>query len=215
MMTNSTEAPDLASLRDKTLGLRESVNGTRARLHGQRETLRRLRAELTALRRLAAEPVPAPAAKEASPRRRVSPAKFLPYAALAAFAVASQFPARRPAPLPAIAPPTRFLRAEPVAADDDRGDEAIALVHEWRVPGDDRPIVERVRQPSELPGARPAWNVERTGETTYLVTFRPEDAEPSLEFEVDLDARRVDPSPDTSELLTQRARISPAPVPRA
>lgn len=197
---------DLADLRDKALGLRESVNGTRARLYNQRETLRRLRAEVAALKELAR--TGAPIAEEAAPdSRRVSLSQFLPYAALAVFAVAAQLPQRRPAALPAIAAPARLLRAEPpaeAATDDDRGDEAIALVHEWRVPGDDRPIFERLQQAPELPGTRPAWSVERTGESTYRVSFRPAQAETAMEFDVDLDARRVDPSTSTAELLAPR-----------
>lgn len=210
---DSTQTADLVDLRDKALGLRESVNGTRARLYNQRETLRRLRAELAELKELSRTGVPVPPAATSltpdAPRRRVSLSGFLPYAVLAAFAVVSQLPERRPAALPAIAAPARLLRAEPEAlaaaeADDDRGDEAIALVHEWRVPGDDRPMVERLQQAPEPPGARPAWSVERTGEATYRVSFRPAQAETALEFDVDLDARRVDPSSGTAELLAPR-----------
>ena len=212
------DAPDLADLRDKTLGLRDSVNSARAHLYNQRETLRGLCAELAALRRLAAAPIPAPVEKEAAPdsaravatslptgavRRQVSLAGLLPYAVLAAFAIASQLPARRPA----IAAATEVLQAGPApepVADDDRGDEAVSLVRGWHVPGDDRPIIERVQHPSQPPGARPAWSVERTGNTTYRVSFRPMDTEPALEFEADLDARSVEPSPDTAELLAPR-----------
>lgn len=225
------ETSDIADLRDKALGLRESVNGARARLYNQRETMRRLQAELAELKELARTgmviPPPAavaPVVKEAAadsarvvaaslktdaPRQRVSMSKLLPYAVLASFAVMSQWPQRQPATLPAIAAPAHLLRADAVpastvASDDDRGDEAIALVHEWRVPGDDRPIAERLEQTVELPGSRPAWSVERTGESTYRVSFQPAQAESALEFDVDLDARRVDPSPDTAEMLAPR-----------
>lgn len=195
---DTRETSDLLDLRDKALGLRESVNGTRARLHNQDETLRRLRAELAELKELARTKAPV------VPRRHVSVAKLLPYAVLASFAIISQLPERRPESLPAIAAPARLLRAEPAPSidpDDDRGDEAIALVHEWRVPGDDRPITERLQQVTELPGARPAWTAERTGKTTYRVSFLPLRAETALEFDVDLDAKRVDPSTATAELL--------------
>ncbi|OGR90764.1 MAG: hypothetical protein A2V88_08050 [Elusimicrobia bacterium RBG_16_66_12] len=207
---SSPETSDLVDLRDKALGLRESVNGARARLYNQRETLRRLRAEAAELKELARAGVPVVAAEPlaaSAARKRASPARFLPYAALAVFAAASRPPERRPEAPPAVAEAARPPRAEPAAeaaADDDRGDEAIALVHEWRVPGDDRPVVERLQRDSELPGARPAWSVERTGEATYRVSFRPAQAESALEFDVDLDARRVDPSPDTAELLAPR-----------
>ncbi|OGS40968.1 MAG: hypothetical protein A2506_07910 [Elusimicrobia bacterium RIFOXYD12_FULL_66_9] len=218
MITRKTpESATLIDLRDKALGLRESVNGTRARLYNQRETLRRLRAELAELNELARTGVPV--AKEAAldsaraaatslpagvRRRGASASRLLPYAALAVFAIASQVPDRRPVPLPEVSAPAQLMRAEPEpspVADDDRGDEAIALVHAWRVPGDDRPVIERVQQASELPGARPAWIVERTGEATYRVSFRPEQNGSSLEFDVDIDERRVDPSPDTAERL--------------
>ncbi|HAZ07787.1 MAG TPA: hypothetical protein DCZ01_04510 [Elusimicrobia bacterium] len=222
------DASDLTNLRDKALGLRETVNGARARFYTQRDKLRRLREELDALRRMTASPAPeavavstpvveggaldsARAAATSFPagaaRGRIRLARWAPYAALAVFAVASQLPARRPAAPPANEIPAPVLCADPalqISADDDRGNEAIALLHEWRVPGDDLPIIERLRQPSELPGARPAWTAERTGEKTYRVSFRPTQADPSLEFEVDLDARRVDPSPDTAERLAPR-----------
>lgn len=207
---SSPETSDLAGLRDKALGLRESVNGARARLHNQRETLRRLRAELSELKELARAGVPvAAAAPLAAPaaRKRAAAARWLPYAALAVFAVASRAPERRPEAPAAVAEAARPPRVEPAAeaaADDDRGDEAIALVHEWRVPGDDRPVVERLQRDPAPPGARPAWSVERTGEATYRVSFRPARAESALEFDVDLDARRVEPSPGTAELLAPR-----------
>lgn len=204
------DAPDLTNLRDKALDLREAVNGARARLYVQREQLRRLREELAVLRRMAASPAPqtvAVSTTAAAARGRVRLARWAPYAALAVLAVASQLPERRPAAPPADAAPAPVLRLDPAletAEDDDRGNEAIALVHEWRVPGDDRPVIERLPQPPEPPGVRPAWTAERTGEKIYRVSFRPAQAEPSMEFEVDLDARRVDPSPDTAERLAPR-----------
>ena len=220
----STESPPRTAYRvdlhDRVLGLHESIAGTRVRLHGQRETLRRLRAALAEMKELSRTKVPV--AKEAAPdsaraaatslptgapRARIPLVRLLPYAALAAFAIGAQIPRRRPAALPAIAAPAQLLRAEPepsVETDDDRGNEAIALVHEWRMPGDDRSIVERLPQDSELPGTRPAWRVERTGAATYRVSFRPTQEESSLEFDVDLDALRVEPSPDTAQLLAPR-----------
>ncbi len=231
---------DPRDVRDKALGLRESVNAARARMSAQREQLERLRAEVTVLRELAAlgaappaasavpsplpRYVPAPVVKEAAadsapvavPFRtdaRSFARQALPYAAIVVFAVAFQLkPAPRPAaglplsdaeaaaPKPLASPPS----PAPLASEDDGADQALLLVNEWRLPGDERTIVERLDNGVQLPGAEPAWSAERTGERVYRVSYRAPDGAPAYDFDVDLDARRVDPTPGTAELLAPR-----------
>lgn len=205
MTERAAEAVNLSNLRDKELGLRRSVDETRVRLRRQSAALRELRSSLAELRRLAAQPPPSPAAEDSAPPKPWARTRLVPYAALAVFALAYQFTTHRPPPPTEIAPRAALsYRSAPLDEDGDRGNEAIALVCEWRAPGDDRPLLERVLQPTEPPGTPPAWRAERTGEVTYRVTFHPADADSSLDFEVDLDARRVDPLPETAGLLAPR-----------
>jgi hypothetical protein len=237
---------DPLETRDKALNLRESVNSAKARMFSHREQMNRLRAEIAALRAMAALKapsaapavhVPVPArAFAALPPRADAPAvknavavsasttppfrtddedgfwKGLPYAAiLLAAMVVQRMPSGSAAPRAALVP-TRSEAASvaapapaPLAAtEDDRTDEALLLVHEYRLPGDERPLGERLDSGSNPPGSRPAWTAERTGERTYLVRYQASDAAPGYEFEVDLGARRVDPTPATAELIAPR-----------
>jgi hypothetical protein len=134
----------------------------------------------------------------------------LPYAAILAVAVAVQM---RPVPrleagIPlAAAVPTAPSpsRAAPASAfEDDGADEALLLAHEFRLPGDERPLAERLNAGTNPPGSRPAWTAERTGERTYRVRYQPSDAALGYDFDVDLDARRVEPTPETTELIAPR-----------
>ena len=193
-------------------------------MSAQRDQLARLRAEVTVLRELASLgaappacssiPSPLPACvraavvKEASEDSAPSEASFrtelhpfarraAPYAAIVAFAVAFQL---KPAPRSAAgAPPPA-----PPAAQDDGADEALLLVHEWRLPGDERPSVERFDNGVRLPGREPAWKAEVAGERIYRVSYRASDDAPRYDFDVDLNARRVDPTPETADLLAPR-----------
>lgn len=258
---NDETTRDPREVRDKALGLRESVNVARMRMISQREQLARLRAEVTVLRELAALgaappptaavpsplpvradarplPVPAPAvsvpplpalpvvaapvAKEAAADSAPSAAPFgtdygplarraAPYAAIAVFAVALQM---RPAPAPAAGLPLSAADhavPKPVPgsvaaapAEDDGASEALLLVHEWRLPGDERTVAERLDDGVQLPGAEPAWDAERTGDRVYRVSYRPPAGEPTYDFDVDLDSRRVDPTPETADLIAPR-----------
>ena len=143
--------------------------------------------------------------------------KYAPYAAIAACALALELGgARRPAaappdlsalarPAPAIVAGSRAAaKGAPVLADDDRSQEALLLVHEWTLPGDEKPLGERLGGELELPGGRPAWTVERTGAHGYRVTFREGDRDVPYAFEADLEARVVWPTPETQELLAPR-----------
>ena len=56
----------------------------------------------------------------------------------------------------------------------------------------------------EPPGTRPAWTVGRTGAFAYQVSFRASADAPVYDFDVNLDARQVSPTPDTAALLAPR-----------
>lgn len=174
-----------------------------------------------------AVPAPSPLSKESDADSAPAPASFqtddvqrfwkaLPYAAILFLAVAIQNrPAFRltvPAPFaPAAGAPAApagasasSAAAPAAAAEDDRADEALLLVHEFRLPGDETPLSERLSPGSNPPGSRPAWTAERTGEKTYLVRYQASDDAPAYEFDVDVEARRVDPTPATAELIAPR-----------
>jgi len=167
--------------------------------------------------------IPAPAAEEAvadsapatapfGAGRGLFSARAVPYAAIFLLAVGLQFkPGPRPAaglPLTAAAPAAPRPAADapapaPSAVDDDRAAEALLLAHEWRLPGDETPLSERLGG-VDLPGTSPAWSAEPAGERVYRVSYRAPDGSAAYDFDVDLDARRVDPTPETAELLAPR-----------
>jgi len=200
----SIHAFPATSLGGKALKLRASIDQAHSRLRDQKETLERLRAEASALqelaRRIAAGPPPTAIPAPISKRR--SPAGLIPYAALALFALAAQIPQRRHEPVSAAAASPLQRSETALEADGDEGGEAVALVQEWRAPGDERILADRLGGTLGLPGTRSPWSTERTGEKTYRVSFEAGELQPRLEFDVDLDARRVDPSPDTAQFLT-------------
>ncbi|MDE2491728.1 MAG: hypothetical protein KGM24_12850, partial [Elusimicrobia bacterium] len=90
----------------------------------------------------------------------------------------------------------------------DDAAEALLLAHDWRLPGDARTLAGRLGPGQDLPGARPSWTAARTGERSYRVAFRPGAGRPDYEFDVDLDARLVEPTPDTARLLAPRLLVA-------
>ena len=86
--------------------------------------------------------------------------------------------------------------------DDDRSQEALLLVHEWTLPGDGMPLDRRLGAGRDLPGSRPTWSVERTGDNGYRATFQESPGSATYAFDVDLESRSVWPTADTQELLT-------------
>jgi len=200
----SIHAFPATSLGGKALKLRASIDRAHSRLLDQKETLERLRAEAAALqalaRKIAERPAPNPLPSPLSKRR--SYAGLIPYAALALFALATQVPQRRHESFPAKTPAPPAPVEATLQANDDQGEEAVALVQEWRAPGDERILADRLGGTLELPGTRSPWSTERTGEKTYRVSLEARELQPRLDFDVDLDARRVDPSPDTAQFLT-------------
>ncbi|MDP3541835.1 MAG: hypothetical protein Q8T11_05135 [Elusimicrobiota bacterium] len=140
-----------------------------------------------------------------------------PYAAIAACALLLELGGARrtetaspniallahPAPAP-VTGGRPAAKGAPVVVDDDRSQEALLLVHEWKLPGDDKSLGERLGGEHELPGGRPYWRVERTAEHGYRVTFQPAPKDLPYAFEADIEARVVWPTPETQELLAPR-----------
>jgi hypothetical protein len=153
----------------------------------------------------------APAAAPFKTGAGFSIGKAAPYAAILAVAIAGQL--RPAAPSAAGIPLTAAVSAVPKAVpvesalagvEDDGADEALLLVHDWRLPGDDRPLSERLDAGGNPPGSQPAWTAERTGERTYRVSYRPSPDASGYDFDVDLDARSVEPAPGTAEMIAPR-----------
>lgn len=149
------------------------------------------------------------------PRRRFGFATLAPYATIAACALIVDLSgARRPGALPAdfshLARPAAaaqepaLVRAPgaPVLLDDDRSEEALLLVQQWRLPGAAQSLLDRFGWALDLPGGRPAWTVERTAERGYRVSFRQDPSSPAYDFDADLESGVVFPSAETQELLT-------------
>ena len=108
-------------------------------------------------------------------------------------------------PAPSVVANTRpVAKGAPVISDEDRSQEALLLVHEWKLPGDEKSLGERLGRELEIPGGRPSWSVERTGAHGYRVTFQPREKDLPYAFEADIEARVVWPTPDTQELLAPR-----------
>jgi len=215
------------------LNLRESVNSSRARMSSQKERLERLRRDIAELRALVGQPAPVPApapaaaarpapvSKEPAPVSASAAASFrtvprgrswtpAPYVAIFFAAVGLQVHASHPRVAPAatlVLPPIPAAAAASSPApllDDGGSEEALLLAHDWRMPGDERTIADRLGSGTVPPGSKPEWTAERTGERTYRVTFTPSGTETGYDFDVDLSSRRVDPTPETAELISPR-----------
>ena len=231
--TQDVDAPTAAQLSDKALVLRRSVNSSRARMSAQKERLERLRTEIEELRALVEKPH-APAAHASSTLVRSAPImkedvavsaaatsslktgaradswKPVPYIAIFFVAVGMQLHAARAKArvAPASVPMTAALATPAPALDDDGAAEALLLAHDWRLPGDELPLSERLGGDTNPPGTQPEWTAERTGERTYRVSYRANRADVGYDFDVDLTVRRVDPTPETAELISPRLAFS-------
>ncbi|MEK7388111.1 MAG: hypothetical protein AAB036_00275 [Elusimicrobiota bacterium] len=101
-------------------------------------------------------------------------------------------------PLPATAPV-----ASPLAtALDPHSQEALALVRQWRMAGDDKTVFGRLGTVIDHPDGTPAWSVEKLDEATTLVIFREVAGTPIYAFEVKLKTKTVLPSPEAVNRLT-------------
>jgi len=211
-------------MRERAEGLHEAAQAAQARLAARGQALALLREQVSALKTsLKPAPMPVPAERRAI----IAPPAALPragdyrsyaaYAAIAACALMLEFSGARRAPAAApnlaglvqpapavVARAPAAAKGAPVVFDDDRSTEALLLVHEWKLPGDEKSLGERLGRELDLPGGRPAWRVERTGEHGYRVTFQPATKDLPYAFEADLEARVVWPTSETQELLAPR-----------
>jgi hypothetical protein len=98
---------------------------------------------------------------------------------------------------------TRAPRQAPAAAPDLDAQDAVALVQEWKIAGDETPVLERLGESVARAAGPRAWTSEKTGPDAYLVVFRERNG-PLYAFEVDLAAEEVHATPETVDLLTLR-----------
>ncbi len=222
-MTDTERSPETtARLRAEIL--REAARTAKVRLAAREEQLARLQTQVARLK-ASLNPKPAATPPSGETAKFVAPplpqtanwTSFAPYAAIVAFAVCLELGGpHRPAsvepnlnalirPAPAVVANARTAaQGAPIVADDDRSQEALLLVREWTLPGDTKPLGERLGGELDLPGGRPFWNVERTGAHDYRVTFQPAEKDLPYAFEADIEARVVWPTPETQELLAPR-----------
>ena len=221
-------------MRERAEGLHEAAQAARTRLVEREEAFVRLRTQVSLLKtslnlapivKAVALSVPEKEADMDSarftaaslPRTGMNWMSVLPYAAiLACVAVielgGSNRPDRVTRDLTALAHPAPELisnlrpaaKGAPLVADEDRSQEAMLLVHEWKLPGDEKSLGQRLGGELDLPGGRPAWTVERTAQYSYRVTFQPDDKAVPYAFEADIESRVVWPAPETQELLAPR-----------
>lgn len=203
-------------MRERAEGLRKAAQAAKIRLIEREEALERLRAQV-ALLQASLVAVPEKQAAMDLARftttclpRTVNWKSFAPHAVIAVCAVFIELSGAR-LPAPAAANPGVFISPAPElaaqsapVADDDRSQEALLLVHEWKLPGDAKSLGERLGGEFEPPGGRPSWRVERTGAHDYRVTFQPAEKDLPYAFEADIEARIVRPTPETQELLAPR-----------
>ncbi len=229
-MINTERSPETVArlhaeiLRERAEGLHEAAQAAKTRLAAHEEKLDHLRTQVALLKiSLNPKPVATQSSDRKAPllcvvaKRTVNWTSFAPYAAIVACAVlleigGSHRPASvepnltaliRPAPAP-VANARPAATGAPIVTDDDRSQEALLLVREWTLPGDAKPLGERLGGELGLPGGRPSWSVERTGAHDYRVTFQPAEKDLPYAFEADIEARVVWPTPETQELLAPR-----------
>jgi len=219
-------------MRERAEGLHEAAQTAKTRLVAREEALARLRGQVALLKASLNPPKPAPQIRhQAAPEPygevvslphavEKGPPKWMSYAPYAAIAICAVFleigGAPRPAviahnlaslvrPAPAVVLNTKpAAKGAPVVVDEDRSQEALLLVHEWKLPGDAKSLGERLGGELEIPGGRPSWSVERTGSKGYRVTFQPAPRDLPYAFEADIESRVVWPTPETQELLAPR-----------
>ena len=98
------------------------------------------------------------------------------------------------------APPPAQAPAPPPL--DEKSAEALALVRQWRMAGDDKTLFTRLGSVIQHPNGSQAWSVERLDENSYLVIYREAAGSPIYAFETRLKVKSVMPSPEATERLT-------------
>lgn len=94
-------------------------------------------------------------------------------------------------------------RAAPrAAAPDPDALEAIALVQDSRLAGDEETVLGRLAGAVRNPAYPRAWSAEKTEGASFLVLFREPAGAPVYAFEVNLETEAVEATPEAVERLT-------------
>jgi len=88
------------------------------------------------------------------------------------------------------------------AAPDPDALEAIALVQDTRLAGDEETVLGRLAGAVRNPAYPRAWSAEKTEGASYLVLFREPAGAPVYAFEVNLETEAVEATPEAVERLT-------------
>lgn len=88
------------------------------------------------------------------------------------------------------------------SAVDSRSSEAIALVQQWHMAGDDQSVSERLGTGPDSSGKAPAWSAEKVDEEVYLVLVRERSGTHVCAFETNLKTQAVLPTPEAVDRLT-------------
>ena len=91
--------------------------------------------------------------------------------------------------------------ARPAFVVDEDARDAIALVQQSSLAGDEVPVLERLSGTPRPHGSEKAWSAEKTEEASYLVIYREPAGLPAYAFEVDLESGLVQPTPEAVDAL--------------
>jgi len=91
--------------------------------------------------------------------------------------------------------------ARPAPVDPDAL-EAIALVQDSRLAGDEETVLGRLSGTVRNPAYPRAWSAEKTEGASYLIIFREPAGSPAYAFEVNLETEAVEATPEAVERLT-------------
>ncbi len=91
--------------------------------------------------------------------------------------------------------------ARPVFRVDEDAADALALVQQSTMAGDDVSVFQRLGSVSRHADGRKAWSAEKGEDDTYLVIYREPAGAPAYAFEVDLESGLVQPTPEAVDAL--------------
>ena len=91
--------------------------------------------------------------------------------------------------------------ARPVYVVDEDAREAISLVQQSTMAGDETPVLARLGGVQRNADGSKAWSAEKTDEASYLVIYREPAGFPAYAFEVDLESGAVQPTPEAVDAI--------------
>jgi hypothetical protein len=91
--------------------------------------------------------------------------------------------------------------ARPVYVVDEDARDAISLVQQSTMAGDETPVLARLGGVLRNADGGKAWSAEKTDEDSYLVIYREPAGFPAYAFEVDLESGSVQPTPEAVDAL--------------